>query len=176
MTLQIPKSSTRLYLDFFARASEEVAKDLLGRVMVNERKGKSPLYVQLTEIAAYEGIVGDDIEKAKKRHKNLFYSNGVLGVSSAYGKCLIDIGTQGLCEPSCVTLIAGILFNKRGISENLQGPGNLSEALEIDRSYDGVPLNFGAIWIGGFSVDQSQIQKRNKSNVPENCKGFFYFR
>jgi len=53
---------------------------------------------------------------------------------------------------------------------------HISEALEIDRSYDGEPLNFGNVWIGGNSVDHLQIQKRSKSNIPENCQGYFYFR
>ncbi len=174
--LVIPKKSSQIYRDFFERDAETVARDLLGRVMVQERPKKSSLYVQLSEIATYEGIVGDDLEEFQKKHSNLFYGPGVLGVSTAYGKHMIDIGTKDLCDSSCITLIAGYVFNRKGFRKHTQGPGNISRALDIDGSYDNVPINFGGLWIGGEPVNPDEILIRNKSNVPENCKGFFYFR
>ena len=172
----IPRKSSQIHRDFFERDAVTVAKDLLGRVMVQERGSKPSLYVQLTEIAAYDGIVGKDLEAAQKKNPNLFYAPGVIGISTVYGKHLIDVGTQGLCKPSCVTLVAGNLFDKRGLREKLQGPGNLSKALEIDSDYDSSPINFGQLWVGGDAVDADRIKQRNKSNVPTNCKGYFYFR
>ena len=163
-------------MDFFKRDSETVARDLLGRVMVHERSSKSPIYVQLKEIAAYDGFPGDNEEKARKKHGNLFILPGVMGVSSAYGNYMIDVGTKNGSEASCITLIGGDLFDKRGLREQAKGPGKLSKALEIDSSYDNAPINFGQLWIGGEAIDPDQILTRNKSNVPENCKGYFYFR
>lgn len=174
--LIIPRKSSQIHRDFFKRDAVTVAKDLLGRVMIQERKNKSSLYVQLTEIAAYKGIVGKNLKEAQKKNPNLFYGPGVIGVSTAYGKYLIDVGTEGLCKPSCITLIGGNLFDKRGLREKLQGPGNLSSALEIDSDYDSSPINFGQLWIGGEAVDEDRIKQRKKSNASVNCKGYFYFR
>lgn len=173
--LKIPRKSSQIYRDFFERDAVIVAKDLLGRVMVQERKDNS-IYVQLTEIAAYEGTNSKNLEEAIKKNPNLFYAPGIIGISTAHGKNLIDIGTRKLCLPSCVTLIAGNLFDKTGLIKKLQGPGNLSRALKIDSSYDSSPINFGQLWIGGEPIDESEIKQRNKSDLPINCKGYFYIR
>lgn len=167
--LIIPKSSTRVHMDFFRRNADEVAQDLLGRVLVKERTGKNPLYMRLDEIAAYEGEV-------KSMTKGALESAGTIGVSTKYGKHLIDISTLDICEYSCITLIGGTLFDGRGFREIINGPGKVSAALEIDKTYDGVPLNFAKIWIGGEPVIADDILKRNKSGLPENCKGYFYFK
>ena len=167
--LKIPKQQTRVYLDFFKRHADEVAKDLLGRVMIREIHGKPTIYIRLEEIAAYEGEV-------KSMTKGALEQPGTIGVSTKYGKNLIDISTLAICEPSCVTLIAGTIFERKGDKKYINGPGNLAKALEIDKTYDGVPLNFAKIWIGGNPIDKEQILKRNKSGLPENCKGYFYFR
>lgn len=166
--LIIPKQSTRVYLDFFKRHADEVAKDLLGRVLVREI-GRSSIYIRLEEIAAYEGEV-------KSMTKGALEQPGTIGVSTKYGKNLIDISTLAICEPSCITLIAGTIFDRKGLENYINGPGNLSNALKIDKMYDGVPLNFAKIWIGGTPIDKEQILKRNKSDLPINCKGYFYFR
>jgi len=169
MTIEIPKSSSRIHMDFFRRHAQEVAQDLLGRVLVRERVDKPTLYVQLQEVAAYEG-------HTKSMTKGALESVGTMGVSTKFGKYLIDISTLDICKYSCVTLIGGNLFDARGLRQVVNGPGKLSKALEIDKTYDGVPLNFAKIWIGGESVDAERILKRNKSGLPENCKGYFYFR
>ena len=173
--LKIPRKSTQIYRDFFQRDAVKVAKDLLGRVMVQERKDKPSLYVQLTEIAAYEGTNSRELKEAIKKNPNLFYAPGIIGISTAHGKYLIDIGTREICVPSCVTLIAGNLFNREGLIKKLEGPGNISRALEIDSDYDSSPINFGQLWIGGEPIDESKIKQRNKSDIPINCKGYFYF-
>ncbi len=165
---KIPKQKTRIDLDFFKRHAEYVAKDLLGRVMVRERVGKPTIYVSLEEIAAYEG-------KVKSMTKGALESPGTIGISTKYGRNLIDISTLDICEYSCITLISGVIFDSRGFRDYVDGPGNLAKTLEIDKKYDGVPLNFARIWIGGDPIDKDRILKRKLSNLPKNCKGFFYF-
>ncbi|MEK6872157.1 MAG: DNA-3-methyladenine glycosylase [Nanoarchaeota archaeon] len=167
--LIIPRPSTRVHMDFFQRHADEVARDLLGRVLVKERAGKSNLYVRLDEVAAYEGVV-------KSMTKGALEIPGTIGVSTKYGKNLIDLSTLSICEASCVTLIGGTLFDGKKSVEKIKGPGKLSEVLEITKNYDGVPLNFARIWIGGETVGNDKILKRNRSGLPENCKGYFYFR
>ena len=131
--------------------------------------GRYPLYMRLDEIAAYEGEV-------KSMTKGALESAGTIGISTKYGKNLIDISTLDICEYSCITLIGGTLFNSKGVIDTYHGPGNVAKVLEIDKSYDGVPLNFAKIWIGGNPVNKENVLKRKKSGLPENCKGYFYFR
>ena len=93
-----------------------------------------------------------------------------------YGKHLLDIATDKTAKPSCITLVAAELYDGRGFRERLQGPGNLTEALEIDKDEDGLPLRVASFWIGGKPVSENQILRRRLSTVPRNCKGFFYTR
>ena len=169
MKLKIPQRKTQLDLDFFEIHAIDVARDILGRTLVRERTNKPTLYLRIEEVAAYEG-------QLKSTSKGILESPGTLGISQKYGKNLIDISTLAICEPSCITLIGGTLYDRRGIREHIHGPGNLSRALEIDKTYDGVPLTFAKMWIGGEKTEKHQIKKRNLSNTTENCQGYFYFR
>jgi 3-methyladenine DNA glycosylase Mpg len=169
MSLEKPKKSSKLGLDYFEQRPITVAKGLLGRVLVRERIGKSPIYSEIKEVAAYEGSTDSMSEGAK-------YSPGSVSISTKFGKNLIDISTLAENRSSCVTLIAGNLFDARGYRETAKGPGNLSKALEIGTELDNTPLNSSYLWIGGNPIDPKNIIKRKKTKVSKNCKGFYYFR
>ena len=174
--LIIPKKSSRVALNFFKRHAEEVAKDLLGRVFVSETNRRN-IYLRLEEVAAFEGEAESELKQSmSSRYPGIYFYPGTLSVSTKFGQNLIHISTLDINKPSCINLIAGTLFDKKCYEEYINGPGNLSDALEIDKSYNGVHLNFNKIWIGGESVEKSRILKRNRSGLPENCKGYFYFK
>lgn len=164
----IPEPSSRLHLGFFARHAEDVARDLLGRVIVINRKNKDSLYARISEVAAFEG-------KEDSMYNGALYHPGLIAVSTKFGKQMIDISTLRPHAPSCVTLIAAEVLS-RDNQELVKGPGNLTSALKIDSQYDGLSIDSEAVWIGGESVDSSVIRKRNLSGVPANCKGYFYIR
>lgn len=171
----IPKKSSRVNLDFFKRHADAVAKDLLGRVFVSE--GRKNIYLRLEEVAAFEGEAESELRQSMfSRYPGIFAYPGTLAISTKFGQNLIHISTLDINKPSCINLIAGTIFDKKGYKEYINGPGNLTYALKIDKSYNGVHLNFHKIWIGGQSIEESQVIKRNKSGVPKNCKGYFYFK
>ena len=157
--------------DFFARHADVVAKDLLGKTLVRERQNAATLYAIISEVASFEGSQEDSMTEGA------LYAPGTLVVSTKHGKKMLDIATYQICKPSCVTLISAVIGDQRGVREVVEGPGNLTKVLEIDKdSFHGLPIRLSPIWIGGQAVEEDRIVKRNKSNVPRNCKGYFYFK
>ena len=167
--LYIPKRSERLSPDFFARPAQDVAMDLLGKTLVVERAQGCPLYARLHEVAGWEG-------ETKTTSEGASYEPGILTMSTKFGNKLIDISTSQAGEPSCVTLIAGQVYDRVGDREFSQGAGNLSATLEIDHLlHNGHQIDQRPIWIAGQSVAPSEVKQRNKA-APENCVGYFYIQ
>jgi len=168
--LYIPKPSERLSERFFARDAITVAKDLLGRTLVRERPRGATLYARICEVAAYEGNTEESMTEGA------LYAPGTLCISTKYGKRLLDIATDKKGKQSCVTLIAALVGDKRGVRELVQGPGKLTASLEIDKDLDGMLLKDSPLWIGGNTIEEQRILERMLSDVPFNCKGYYYFR
>ena len=90
---------------------------------------------------------------------------------------MLDISTDRICRPSCITLVGAILLDRVGKEKKMvQGPGNLACALDIDKDYNGLPIEISPVWIAGEPIEKSRILSRQLSGLPENCRGYFYFR
>ncbi len=170
MSIEIPRKKTALGRYFFERSSTSVAKDLLGRIIVHERARGGILYAQIHEVAAWEGTT------EKSMTEGALYAPGTLSISTKFGKNLLDIATDEMCKPSCITLIAGRVYDKTGERVFAQGPGLLCGALDINKSYHGLPIEISSIWIGGERIDPNTIMKRKKTNSLRNCKGYYYYK
>ena len=166
--IELPEKSERLPSEFFARKARDVARDLLGRVLVVKRPRKCTLYARIHEASAYEGEEDSSSE-------GILYAPGIAGISTKFGKRLLDISTGRQNIPSCVTLISGDIYDGARQREFTQGPGNLTKALEIGPEYNGLEITTPSLWIGGNSINPDMIKQRKLSNVPANCKGYFYF-
>jgi 3-methyladenine DNA glycosylase Mpg len=166
LSFELPHYSTKVCREFFQRPSKLVAVDLLGKVLTIHHPNDIA-YARILEVAAYEG-------KTRTSSPGIVYYPGSIGVSRKFNRNLLDISTGLANDPSCVTLVAAVVSN--GEDRLVQGPGNLTDALGIDSSYDGRIIDCSPqLWIGGDSVDPDLIKIRKKSRAPENCKGYFYF-
>ena len=169
--IYIPERSEELPEKFFERDSESVAKSLLGRTLVRERKGGENLYASIKEVASYEGKL------MSSRYKGLLYSPGTIFVPVQFGNPILGLATDKIGEPSGITFISAMVGERGKERELVNGPGNLTKALEIDKdSFDGMHLKLSPIWVGSQPVESGRILKRNNSNIPDNCTGYFYFR
>ena len=156
MAKYFPKENTKIDANFFARDSESVARDLLGKILVKGNMN-GMLYAQLNEIAPWSGNKDSMVEQT-------ISAPGTLFVLPRFGKNVLGIATGKEGIHSCVTLIGGNLYNRKGLDESIRGPGNLSKALDIDKpTYDGVPIDYSDLWIGGESVDDDKILFRSNS-------------
>lgn len=164
MTRQIiiPDLRTKLEHSFFQDSAANVAQKLIGRTLVRELPGGKHLLAVIREVAAWQG-------EEKSSAKTLRYHPGIIGISSKYGHHLIDIGTGYMGRPSCIT-VAGIYTE----DDVIEGPGNVSKYLAIDRDCDSMPVDNDVLWIGGDRVDPSLVLQRTRK-TPSNCRGYFYF-
>ncbi len=118
--------------DFFNRDVLFVAPELIGKIIVRKIGDNKPLRFRITETEAYRGK--DD--KACHAHKGkttrtevMFDEPGKIYVYLIYGMYwMLNFVTEKEGIPQAV-LIRGI--------EGYNGPGKLSKALKIDKSFNG---------------------------------------
>jgi len=140
----------RLGRSFFSRYTPDVARDLVGCVLVREIGGRA-LTGRIVEVEAYRGSddpASHSYRGMTKRNVLMFGDPGHVYVYFSYGNhwCL-NITTEGKGKPGAVLLRAlepleGIreMEKRRGTTEakNLtSGPGKLTKALGIDGTMNG---------------------------------------
>lgn len=142
---------------FYSRPAEDVARDLLGKVLSHGKTAGT-----IVETEAYPG--GDDLASHSaagltERTRVIFGQAGHAYVYLCYGihDCFnVVTGREG--EPGCVLIraidpLAGIGLmqkrrpNARNASEFANGPGKLTRALGITRAHNGADLVRGPITI-----------------------------
>jgi DNA-3-methyladenine glycosylase len=125
----------RLQREFFIRDVLIVAPELIGKLLV-VRSGNG-LYgrCQVTEVEAYRGLEDKACHASKGRTARteiMFHDGGKLYIYFIYGMYwMLNVVTGPENEPQAV-LIRGV--------ENFSGPGKLTRALGIDRTYYGEDL------------------------------------
>ncbi len=157
----------RLPLRFYRRPAAEVARALLGRLLVREMDGER-LVLRLVETEAYLGAPDAASHAAggrrTARNESLYLPGGHAYVYFIYGMhfCLNAVtGKAG--EGGAVLLRAGepVLGEERmaalrGLPPDRRaprpgdlagGPGKLCRALAIDRAFDALPLDRPPLWI-----------------------------
>jgi DNA-3-methyladenine glycosylase len=154
---QIERQTRRLSRAFFARPATEVARELLGKVIIHKLNGHT-LAGRIVEVEAYLGA-GDQAAHASRgltnRTKVLFGPPGHAYVYFIYGmyECL-----NLVCEPDgvagCVLIralepLAGIdeMQRRRPAARRLRdltsGPGKLTLAMGITRAHYGCDVTHG---------------------------------
>jgi DNA-3-methyladenine glycosylase len=150
-----PRWGRRLGRSFFARPAEELAPDLLGRVLVHVGES-GPVAVRLTETEAYAGVGADPASHAQRgrtaRNAVMFGPPGHLYVYFVYG---MHWCTNVVCGPpghaAAVLLRAGEVVEGVGLAaarrptsrrpvDLASGPARLSLSLELDGADDGRDL------------------------------------
>jgi DNA-3-methyladenine glycosylase len=141
--------------DFCARPAEDVARDLLGRVLVSSVGGEVTAG-RIVEAEAYVGPHDDASHAAARtgrtaRNAAMFGAPGTAYVYRIYGiHWCLNIVTDRPDYPAAVLVralepVAGwdVMRRRRGgvpDRDLARGPGRLAQALAVDRSLDGHPL------------------------------------
>lgn len=145
---------------FFRRPAEIVARDLLGRWLVRQDPAGRRRVLRLTETEAYLGA-RDRASHAwngrrTARNESMYLAGGRAYVYFVYGMhfCLnVVTGVAG--EAEAVLLRAGeplegersMVRARAGATPLAVGPGRLSQALGVDRRFDGADLLGGTLWL-----------------------------
>jgi len=143
---------------FYKRDVVDVARDLLGKLLVREVEGKR-LVGRIVEVEAYRGR-DDPASHAyrgrTKRNEVMFGKPGLAYVYLAYGvNWCLNITAEPEGEPAAVLIRAvepleGIeeMMANRGVNsiKNLtNGPGKLTKAFKIDGSLNGWDMTRGEL-------------------------------
>lgn len=150
----------------------QISKQLLGKVLVTNLKG-TIVKARIVETEAYSWREkGCHAYGAKKTNRNavMFQSGGIAYVYLCYGiHHLFNIVTnkEEVAEAVLIRAVepidgTGIMRSRRGVLRNdfqlTSGPGKLTKAMGIDRTWNGKSLVDDEVWIdddGYFIAEQA---------------------
>lgn len=177
------KSDPRAVLTaaFYLRPTRIVAKDLLGRVLCRRLEDGQVLRARIVETEAYEGLSDRACHTSKgkktERTRPMWGPGGRAYVYLIYGMydCLNAVtGEAGVPEAVLIRAAEPIEGNEL-LKEKLphlkekdwlKGPGRLTRALAIDRSFSGVSLQSEDLWLeAGQPLSRSKIGTSTRINV-----------
>ncbi len=133
----------KLNLEFFKQDALQIAPDLLGKILVRKFSDGNIVKSMITETEAYRGEedLACHASKGKTERTRIMYEQGGhLYIYLIYGMYyMLNIVTGNKLEPQ------GVLI--RGI-EGFDGPGKLTRALQIDKSFYGEDITrSNRIWV-----------------------------
>lgn len=172
----------RLKQGFYQKDAVQAAKDLLGKVIVRKYNDKT-IKVKIVETEAYCGAE----DKASHAHNNkktkrtapMFKKGGHSYIYLIYGMyyCL-NVVTAAENNPHAVLIRAveplkGLNYIKENRQiksskiENLtNGPGKLSQALKIDKSFDGCNLvENNSLYLTDGGTEDFEIESSPRVNI-----------
>jgi DNA-3-methyladenine glycosylase len=133
--IEIMISGERLSTDFYIRDVLEVAPGLIGKNMIIRLADNTYGSFQVTDVEAYRGVEDKACHASKGRTARtevMFREGGKLYLYMVYGMYwMLNVVTAESNNPQAVLI--------RGLG-NLSGPGRLTKALGIDRSFNGEDL------------------------------------
>ncbi len=169
---------TMLDVDFYKRPTLEVAKDLLGKVLVVMQKGKR-LSGKIVETEAYIGS-NDKACHASWRNrefcKSLWGPAGFAYVYLTYGlHYMLNIVTEKDSFPSAVLIRAvepidgvNIMVQNRS-TENIKnltsGPAKLTKAFGIDKGYDGRSITSNRFYISNENYKVKNLVSSSRIGI-----------
>jgi DNA-3-methyladenine glycosylase len=136
-----PKVLTKLDHAFFARPAVELARDLLGTILVRRVRGRE-LQARIVETEAYVGAHDLACHAAKGRTKRtevMFGRAGHAYVYLIYGMYdMLNIVAGDVDDPQAVLIRGAVPLG--GWRADLSGPGKLTRAMRITRAQNGLDL------------------------------------
>ncbi|APV50913.1 3-methyladenine DNA glycosylase [Betaproteobacteria bacterium GR16-43] len=158
---------TKLPRSFYDRDTIEVARDLLGKLLVHETAGGRRVG-RIVEVEAYLGehdLAAHSSKGRTERTKVMFGPPGHAYVYLIYGMhCCMNVVTQREGHASAVLLRA--LEPVEGLEGRTQGPGLLCRAMGIDRTLNAVDLTARTLYIASARQEPDiTIVKRPRIGV-----------
>jgi DNA-3-methyladenine glycosylase len=138
-----PKAGEKLLRDFFTRDVLMVAPDLIGKILVIKSSNNISERFMITETEAYRGEEDEACHACRRRTRRtdvMYHEGGKIYVYFVYGMYWMLNFVAGTKDDPQAVLIRAI--------EGFKGPGKLTKALGIDRSYYGEDLTTSKrIWV-----------------------------
>jgi DNA-3-methyladenine glycosylase len=150
----------RIGREFYTRDILDIAGEILGKALVINQKDGQYRHA-ITEVEIYRGAEdkGSHVSRGRtKRNEIMFDQGGLLYVYLVYGMhWMLNVVTGKTEEPQAL-LIRGI--------EKINGPGRLTKALGIDRSFHGEDLvTSRRIWVENTPVNNREIIQKPRVGI-----------
>ncbi|MCF8374705.1 MAG: DNA-3-methyladenine glycosylase [Bacteroidales bacterium] len=143
MKIKVEAINQKLTHSFFQRDVLEVAPDLIGKILVRQFDNGDISRFKITETEAYRGEEDLACHASKGRTTRtdvMYHEGGLIYVYLIYGMYWMLNFVTGLLDHPQATLIRGI--------EGFDGPGKLTKALQINKSFYGEDLSTSKrIWV-----------------------------
>jgi len=180
----------RLGRDFYERWVVNVARDLLGKLLIRRIDGKV-LMGRIVEVEAYRG--SDDpashaYRGKTERNKVMFDRGGLAYIYLAYGiHRLLNVTAEPPGKPAAVLIRAlepldgiEVMMEFRGTSDLralTSGPGRLTEALKIGLELNGLDLTSSdELFIADDGFRGFEVGSSPRIGVRDRRKWRFYIR
>lgn len=141
--------------DFYNRNTKVVAKELLGKFLVNKK-----ISYMITDVEVYDGFkdLASHASKGKTlRNEIMFQSAGRWYVYFVYGiHYMLNIVTREKGYPAAI-LIRGV--------EGIRGPGKVTKAYGIDKSFNGKSASKDGLYIEDRGIVVKKIKKSSRIGV-----------
>ena len=181
-------SSNKLDRAFYARPTLDVARDLIGKIVVYHSQ-RNLLMARIVEVEAYIGENDPACHAAvgrTKRNEIMFGQPGLAYIYLIYGmyNCL-NFVTE--CEgfPAAVLLraaepIEGIESMKRRSSGNserimLSGPGKFCRAFGLTRKQNGLDLTGKRLYLADLEDCVAVVEKRRRIGISKGVELLYRF-
>jgi len=185
---------------FYNQSTLKVAQNLLGcflvRKFTKDTKNigypmRCPIFLKIVETEAYVGhndLASHASRGRTPRNQVMFGKPGIIYVYFTYGMhYMLNIVTEKENYPAAVLIRA--VETPQHLKPNIyyltNGPARLTKALQIDKSFNGLPIytKKHGLWIAGRDqiIQPSQIKKTTRIGVDyagkyKNKKWRFYLR
>lgn len=147
----------RLIHDFYSQDTTEVARNLLGKVLVRQLNGGETLAGIVVEVEAYlpfDDPASHSFRGLGRKNASMFESAGTLYVYPIHAKYCMNVVTEARGEGAAVLIRAvepmvglSTMRALRGLGNLTEpltrlstGPARLCQAMAVDRALDGIDL------------------------------------
>ncbi len=159
-----------LQREFFLKSAEEVAKELLGKIL-SRRIGDVVLTAKIVETEAYYGEE-DPASRACQNgdlKKTMEKEAGTILVYGVHNNWLINFvtGKEGKAEAVLLRALEPLNF-----SGNTKGPGLLTKVLRIDKSFHKKDIcNCEELWLeDGKAIKEEEVVESYRIGVKKDLK------
>lgn len=172
-----------LQKDFYTRNTIKVARELLGKLLIR-KIGSRYMSGKIVETEAYRGFDDTACHGSKgksKKCKAMFADSGKIYVYLVYGiHFMLNIVTEKKDFPSAVLIraikpMSGVdeMYKNRGVGSLIDltnGPGKLTQALQIDKSLNGERL----VKSSGLWIEKPKLHERSFDIAKSSRVGIDY--
>lgn len=163
---------------FFNHPTLEVAKDLLGKVLVR-KIGNKKISLIITEVETYDGFKDKASHASRgktERNKIMFEQAGCFYVYFTYGMHnMLNIVTRPKDYPAAILIRGGIIIQpenkniailKYSKLNYLDGPARLTKFLKIDRKFNNLKATQkNNLWFENWGIKPKKIVTKKRIGV-----------